>query len=125
MNHSQTLDHLRRIADDLALREFDVQAEELQEIAAALVRPSTPGLCRDCRHWRPYADEDTVPWPTEGLYPQPPRGWGFCHLAEMRDARPMVESTLAFGYDGEKYVGGLQTAPEFGCVQFEARLGSG
>ena len=72
------------------------------------------GLCKDCRWW--------TQWPAD-----PPRAWGDCRIAESEDAGtpviPRVASgqtrALARGYGGADAY--LETLPDFGCVQFEAK----
>lgn len=68
------------------------------------------GYCRDCRWW------STV----ETTYRD---GWGICEMAESEGQKdkfgPNYQQTLAFAVDGEMIIAGLETAPTFGCVQFQ------
>lgn len=76
------------------------------------------GLCKDCRWWKPF--EPGEPYHDRDLnhYYE---GWGECELAEMKDGAPKHERSRAVGVDGERYVAGLVTAPDFGCGQFSGR----
>lgn len=76
------------------------------------------GLCKDCRHWLTTADTYTVP-----------TGWGECDKTWLQaDAAGggyagagMPKGTLAMATDWSAYKAVLQTHPDFGCVQFEAK----
>lgn len=66
------------------------------------------GLCRDCRFWRePFVEVETDGLKVCGRA----RSW----LGDRQD-----EKSLAFARDAEEYAAELCTAPDFGCVQFEA-----
>ncbi len=64
------------------------------------------GLCKDCRFWDAEYVKDFVK----------PQGWGSCELADL-DAYP--DALM----DVENRPGWLKTAPNFGCVEFEAKDG--
>jgi hypothetical protein len=74
--------------------------------------------CKDCKHWEPRR------WDSDGR--------SACLLAENEYdlnpdpggnpyTLPKHPQSLAIAYDGESYYAGLFTAPEFGCVQWEAK----
>lgn len=76
------------------------------------------GLCKDCKHWELMTD----------AYGKP-RDWGQCAKTWMKDISiagieefmdPPTD-TLAMATDWEGYKAVLETAPNFGCVQFEER----
>ncbi len=67
------------------------------------------GHCKDCKWW----DRENG-WPT--------RRWeGECQLAATESDNPLHGEALAVALDGESYIAKLQTAPDFGCVQWEAK----
>lgn len=80
--------------------------------------------CKDCRWWErvdiepDYQRSDDV-----ALV----RNWGLCALTKSDMNEPRTSSSLAFasneGYetDADQDRSVLVTAPDFGCVQFEAR----
>lgn len=63
------------------------------------------GLCKDCRYWS-RSDER-----------------GTCGLAESRYGQRKVDNSLAHALDVGPRHAFLVTAPNFGCVQFEAVSG--
>lgn len=68
------------------------------------------GLCKDCEHWQPLnPEEESTERRDFG------ESWGRCKLTGRYDYRP--GDTLALSSD----YGTLVTAPDFGCVQFEAK----
>lgn len=72
----------------------------LEEHALASARSSV-GFCRDCKWWRSptkYSGTD---------------GWGDC----LR----LVQSQVGYLAIADDEYGPIQTSPEFGCVQFEAK----
>lgn len=60
--------------------------------------------CKTCRHWN------------NPITLSPP-GWGSCKMASSDCTLP----TLAKAEDWENYAAWLRTAPEFGCLQWEAK----
>ncbi len=77
-----------------------------------LVEVRAIGHCKDCRWWElpeGYAPDDGA--------------WGTCIRAGTIDGSPKDRNTLAEAHDGEQYVGYLLTAPAFGCVQWESKVG--
>lgn len=70
--------------------------------------------CVSCRWWEKTPDEN-FEWNSAAI-----RGWGECQLTEMADDKPTHEPTKAIARDGESYKAILETAPDFGCVQWEA-----
>ena len=60
--------------------------------------------CADCRHWRSIEGEQR----------------GDCALASSHDGEPDVPTSKARAEDGEGYFACLDTAPDFGCVQWES-----
>ncbi len=74
------------------------------------------GLCRDCKWW----NHDEL-WPLSA--DEEKRSWGKCELADNDYGEPMHKNSKAVAVDGENYEARLTTAPDFGCVQFEAREG--
>lgn len=92
------------------------------------------GTCKDCRHWRSFEEwweedgrrtyeslEDVDRHGPESLR----RRYGTCMMAESDGETPDVPETKAFAVDGENYTASLETAPDFGCVQFSGRSASG
>ena len=86
------------------------------------------GCCKDCKWWTPLPltdqysyvmDDDDWEW-SEKHYAPLTRQWGMCELAATR-GRVLAPTTRALAMDGEQYVAWLYTAPDFGCVQFEAK----
>lgn len=69
------------------------------------------GYCRDCKHWRT---------PDEGEYGPLRTNCGECVISESENGKSKG-ITLAFAMDAEGYFAILKTAPNFGCVQFEAK----
>ena len=65
------------------------------------------GLCKDCKHWQP------LPWLVQERRERP----GVCRL--IRDTTG--GSTRAGIALTENASASLTTAPDFGCVEFEAR----
>lgn len=51
-------------------------------------------------------------------------GWGDCGKAASEGASPVDDTSLAVAYDFEGYMASLQTAANFGCVQWKVK-GSG
>jgi hypothetical protein len=47
--------------------------------------------------------------------------WGNCGLAFSDDGEPMTAGTQAVAMDNEAYSAHLETAPTFGCIQWEPR----
>lgn len=73
------------------------------------------GNCRNCRHWV------TTPRP-EPEKKVRPDGWGVCQMADLHAGDVCkFNQTLAFASQMQAYTAWLYTAPEFGCVQYEAR----
>ena len=83
--------------------------------------------CRTCRFWTPRE-------PRAYGATHPPEGWGICSLTiiehdayRMENTAPVHpqsdpdRETLAYAQDMENYVAELHTAPDFGCVQWEAK----
>ena len=72
------------------------------------------GNCKDCKWWQ---DHDT---PT--TYSKwPPGHWRACMLTHTLSNEPEDHpDTRAIACEWEDYQGVLFTAPDFGCVQFEA-----
>lgn len=68
--------------------------------------------CKDCKHFVERI-EDT--------YIDPPTGFGMCSITETHANRVGDSSRLAFAQDADEYNAWLVVAPEFGCVQFEAK----
>ena len=74
------------------------------------------GRCENCLHWK--QREETYDLP---------RGWGECDKTWLQPDAQMggfggaevPKDTLAMATDWSSYKAVLQTAPNFGCVQFE------
>lgn len=64
------------------------------------------GRCETCKHWSRYPDEQQH---AKAFPPIP--GSGECGLVWMHDRKAWVQS-------GD---GGIDTMPDFGCVEWEAR----
>lgn len=64
-------------------------------------------ICRNCRWWA----GDTI---------HAPKDWAGCELADSDNGRKHKHS-LAKAMDAEMYHAVLQTAPDFGCVQWEGK----
>jgi hypothetical protein len=62
--------------------------------------------CRTCRWW----DDRNTDRP----------GWGHCGLTASENGRPAHE-TKAVALDFESYGASLETAPDFGCVQWKGK----
>ena len=63
------------------------------------------GQCRDCKHWSGQRiDARTC-----------------CVLTESSSGHPNHPTSKAVALDGEPWTAGLFTAPDFGCVQWEAK----
>ena len=71
------------------------------------------GPCKDCRYWRERESEDRY----VGMMAPVQEGWRYCTLTEMSEA----PQGRAVALDGEDYFAVLHTAPDFGCVEFEAK----
>lgn len=71
------------------------------------------GLCRDCLYWDRSEPHNTF---TSNA---PDRC--ACALTWSHNDEPDKSDSLAFAQDWESYQAVLYTAPEFGCVQFEAK----
>lgn len=69
--------------------------------------------CKDCRWW---STEHRLGWLSDRS-----DGRGHCERAESEDGQPVDKDSLAYTEDGESYRAILITAPDFGCVQFQAR----
>lgn len=76
---------------------------------------SLPGRCRDCQWW---GDDERRYFDGDDRYSD---GYRVCRLADSDGVRPCNEQTKAYAIDAESFIGNLLTAPDFGCVQFEAR----
>jgi hypothetical protein len=77
--------------------------------------------CKDCKHWR-----------LGGSYysgPDSPRtGWCLVTASFYRrphSVNPLGQKTLALAVDFDNSSAHLQTAPDFGCVQFEEKQETG
>lgn len=68
--------------------------------------------CRTCRWWRKHKQ------PEQGTV-----GRGLCELARSLDMEPVHPDSLAVALDEENLKATLETDPEFGCVQWQAREG--
>lgn len=88
------------------------------------------GPCRDCKHWDAFDGPEGLDFAryfreSLGGTSHPNRhkraNWGWCALGNSNNGDPVMAATLAYGYDGEEYGGGMHTSPDFGCVQFEAK----
>jgi hypothetical protein len=78
---------------------------------------SVIGYCKDCKFWDEHKpDEDE-----EEFFEERRRNWGFCRLGESRGGEPITEGTLVYASDSEMYIAHLETRPEFGCIQFQAK----
>ncbi len=73
--------------------------------------------CATCRHW--HHDKWTLRLATNWFPDDGMRfsGWGECQLARPHEPHP---TTKAIAFDHERYEANLLTAPDFGCVQWEA-----
>lgn len=72
------------------------------------------GLCKDCKWW------EKLPREAWGSFDD---GWKLCALGEAHNCNPEHPLTLALGHgwgDGTGWAT-IATAPDFGCVQFEAK----
>lgn len=68
------------------------------------------GYCRDCQFWANVRDD----------------GWGYCDKASAVGGRPSHDDTKAITVGSVIYPEGpiesdLMTAPDFGCVMFQAK----
>jgi hypothetical protein len=83
------------------------------------------GICKDCKWWESFEawweeyGQYRYDSPDDIRYEWGVRRYGECKLAESDGQNPDHEQTKAFATDGEHYQGGLQTAPDFGCNQWE------
>lgn len=68
--------------------------------------------CETCYHWLQPHDSQGV-----GVLPA---GWGRCEKAESGMDVPIQPATLAWATDYDHYGASLNTAPDFGCVMYEA-----
>jgi hypothetical protein len=67
--------------------------------------------CATCRWWG--ASDVTL---------RPPRvGWKVCDLTRFSDDRPEHPETTAFAVDIGRDLAELQTASDFGCVQWQSK----
>jgi hypothetical protein len=73
-------------------------------------------ICRNCRWW----DEDALAMYMDE-FPKKYSEWRGCTLAHSSNGRPIHKNSLAVALDGEACHGGLATAPNFGCVQWEGK----
>lgn len=66
------------------------------------------GHCKDCRHW----DTEVFSWEM-----------GYGHCRGLEDGEPYKPLPLAYtvGISAQGASAKLMTAPDFGCVQWEAR----
>jgi hypothetical protein len=64
--------------------------------------------CDNCRHW--------IKWTLS-----PDKAIAICGIAGSYDGEPCEASYKAYARDSAKYAAVLVTAPDFGCVQFEAK----
>jgi hypothetical protein len=69
------------------------------------------GTCKECRWWLP-----NMPGGYAG------ECWGACSLMESGGGSPIHKQAKAFAFDTEQYSAQLFTAPDFGCVHFEAKV---
>ncbi len=66
------------------------------------------GRCATCRHWIA---------PADGEGP-----WGGCAMVRVHNTIPERPDSLALAWGGDSTdEAGLETAPDFGCVQYERR----
>ena len=74
------------------------------------------GNCKDCRWWRKKTDDE----------------WGYCLLTETSDGEPLLRRDAPVTRNKARAMGQirypegvleawLETLPDFGCVQFEAK----
>lgn len=73
--------------------------------------------CETCRHWDRKRFAHYEPYDKD----EPDAGWGSCILADSTNSDPEHPSTLALALDLESCVVQLRTAPNFGCVQWQAK----
>ncbi len=73
------------------------------------------GLCRDCRWWADYPNpEMAVVIPLEVRR--------FCALTEILEYEPVHPESLARPAGAGAHWKRLETFPDFGCVQWEAKV---
>lgn len=77
---------------------------------------SEQGCCRDCRWWGE-KDNDLL-WAGDIRHPTDRH---HCMLTYWDGQRPDWSHTKAYAVDGDNFLAILLTAPDFGCVQFEAK----
>jgi hypothetical protein len=63
--------------------------------------------CSDCQFW-------DAPQPNWGSF-------GACSRADGADGQPTVEGTKFYASDASGYAAGLNTMPDFGCVEFKPK----
>lgn len=86
--------------------------------------------CKTCKHWEPYQPDEYGAW----------RGAGICHKVphivdvadkkpdqnddwlEYLELKPEHAGVIAAAQDGSGYRASLLTMPDFGCVQYEAKM---
>lgn len=71
------------------------------------------GNCKDCKHWQ-------SPERLEKIYLHSFK-MGRCELAGSSESYADHPESLAFAEDVESYSAWLNTSPDFGCVQWEAK----
>jgi hypothetical protein len=64
--------------------------------------------CEDCQFW----EKPDPKWKEE---------WGTCSRADGADGAPTVVGTKFYASDCSGYAAGLNTKPDFGCVEFKAK----
>jgi hypothetical protein len=84
------------------------------------------GHCKNCKWWAELQKvikpdwDDHLFWQWREEVHTARRNWGYCRLAASTNFKANV-TTLAYAEDAEGYRASFVTAPDFGCIQFEAK----
>lgn len=83
------------------------------------------GNCQGCRWWQQQDIEPEYQAADDVALTREPESWGLCGLAMSLNEQPSRPETKAFAaqgdYESEDKPAALVTAPDFGCLQFEAK----
>jgi hypothetical protein len=85
------------------------------------------GRCKDCRFWERVCETTEHPFDEDTAQRH---NYGACHkivdgttLAYKQDQSSVLTEDMAFTLDGSGFRSAIFTGQEFGCVQFEAKVG--